>query len=234
MIKKLKAAEINTMRMIIPAVIIMFIASLGNVLTLVVLKNPVVAFFWYHLFICLILPVLDNFILRKRGLKAYFQLIGLVQSARAKYLILSFITGVLAIILTFISFYLCRDYLLYITTLDFPLLLVIAGSIYTVFLNGFLEEIFWRGYIHSKCLPVKNRIAVILLNSFFFASFHAFIIFDFLKVTLISFIITGFIFLAGILLNFFREKSLSIIPPVILHVLLSIGYTLVFLFLYFS
>jgi len=212
----------------------MFIASFGNVLTLVVFKNPFLAFFWYHIVFCILIPIFDNFFLRKKNIKGYLHSISLVKPVHFKYIVFSSITGTFSIILLITLYFLNKTQSINISLLKFPLIFVIGGAVYTVVFNGILEEIFWRGYIHKRLNIINNRFSALLLNSVFFTSFHIFIIFHYIKLSLISIGIVLLIFIFALIFELLREKSRSILPSIILHILISIGYTIIFLHIYFT
>ena len=58
--------------------------------------------------------------------------------------------------------------------------------LFMVLFNGAAEELFWRGYIHKRLEPVKNRFAAISIASFFYASYHSFTLYNFINDFFIS------------------------------------------------
>ena len=97
-----------------------------------------------------------------------------------------------------------------------------------IFINPFLEELYWRNFMY-KHLETKASIAkTIVITSFFYSLYHL--------VSLISIFTFPFnfiavipVFLAGLLWGYFRYKLQSITAPIISHILADLGIMLVYL-----
>lgn len=105
---------------------------------------------------------------------------------------------------------------------------VIGLVLVLIFINPFLEELYWRNFMH-KHLETKTSITkTVVITSFFYSLYHL--------VSLISIFTFPFnfiavipVFLAGLLWGYFRYKLQSITAPIISHILADLGIMLVYL-----
>ncbi|WP_342505702.1 type II CAAX endopeptidase family protein [Sporosarcina sp. FSL K6-2383] len=97
-----------------------------------------------------------------------------------------------------------------------------------IFINPFLEELYWRNFMY-KYLETKTSITkTVVITSFFYSLYHL--------VSLISIFTFPFnfiavipVFLAGLFWGYFRYKLNSISAPIISHILADLGIMLVYL-----
>lgn len=92
----------------------------------------------------------------------------------------------------------------------------LAFTLFFIFINPVIEEYFWRGLIYPGLRQHMKPVPAILLNAFLFAIWHWLIIQPFLTVGGEIFLLLA-IFLGGIFFCFFREKSDSLLPAIIVH-----------------
>lgn len=91
-------------------------------------------------------------------------------------------------------------------------------------LNGAVEEIFWRGYLHRLLADSPRRVLAVSLPAFVFGAQHIFVISRLVpnppSVALFMFAIIASGFLWGIV----YEKARSLIPCVVCHAVVAMGY----------
>jgi membrane protease YdiL (CAAX protease family) len=97
-------------------------------------------------------------------------------------------------------------------------------------LNGAAEEFFWRGYLHERLAFLSKRYLAVGLSTFFFGAQHLFVISSIVRdpavVSLFLFGITG----AGAIWGYMRERSGSLVPCVLSHMMVTAGYLGIFLY----
>jgi len=94
--------------------------------------------------------------------------------------------------------------------------------------NGALEELFWRGYIHRKFEDMGNRAAAVGIPALFFCSWHIFVISSLVANPLAIALFMAGIGGAGIVWGIMRERSGSVVPCVVSHMIVTAGYLGIF------
>lgn len=97
-----------------------------------------------------------------------------------------------------------------------------------IFINPFLEELYWREFMYKRIGSKTSVAKTVFLTSFFYSLYHL--------VSLISIFTFPFnfiavipVFFAGLLWGYFRYKLQSITAPIISHILADLGIMLVYL-----
>jgi len=97
-------------------------------------------------------------------------------------------------------------------------------------INPFLEELYWREFMHGRLLPLLGDRKTIFVTSFFYSLYHLLSLIPMLEMPF-SLIAAIPVFLAGLLWGYFRIKFKTMVAPVISHVLADLG--IVFVYLYY-
>ena len=112
--------------------------------------------------------------------------------------------------------------------------LYLAGCVYWSFINSFIEECTWRGFVVSRCkVLVPNAIAVILA-ALFFTIHHSIALYGYTHSWSIVLLGSLGVFIAGIVWVWCYDNYQSIVPGYISHILADlaiaiVGYQLLFL-----
>jgi membrane protease YdiL (CAAX protease family) len=97
-------------------------------------------------------------------------------------------------------------------------------------LNGAAEEFFWRGYLHVRLAPLRNRYIAVGLTTLFFGAQHIFVISSIVKGPAVAALFLAGILGAGAIWGYMRERSGSLVPCVISHMTVTAGYLGIFLY----
>ncbi|WP_312114166.1 CPBP family intramembrane glutamic endopeptidase [Brevibacillus reuszeri] len=95
-------------------------------------------------------------------------------------------------------------------------------SVYLVFLNSLLEELFWRGFVLQRMLQSLSQAMAILLSSFFYTLYHlivATVMFGFK----IGLLITVLVFVSGIIWGWMKGLFPAIYTTWFSHILADLG-----------
>jgi membrane protease YdiL (CAAX protease family) len=206
-------------------------ASLSVIINLAFFRSILSTFLMYHIFICLVVPVIDILFIKKQNLKYWLKYIGIVPGKRKTGIVIGFVSGIIMFMGIVWGFRLFDHIFLANNTVSKSISAwgiekqnLIFLFLFMVLFNGAAEELFWRGYIHKRLEPVKNRFAAISLASFFYASYHSFTLYNFINDFFVSMLFLFFIFLAGCFWGWLREHYQTVIPAVTGHVFATIGY----------
>ncbi|MGG4496949.1 CPBP family intramembrane glutamic endopeptidase [Brevibacillus reuszeri] len=95
-------------------------------------------------------------------------------------------------------------------------------SVYLVFLNSLLEELFWRGFVLQRMLQSLSQAMAIVLSSFFYTLYHlivATVMFGFK----IGLLITVLVFVSGIIWGWMKGLFPAIYTTWFSHILADLG-----------
>lgn len=155
----------------------------------------------------------------------------------SKSLIIGLITGAISLIAIFSSVYLLQGFLFDVDRLSevlvewgFSGINVWSFIVVLILINPFLEEWYWREFMHVRLMPSLGGKRTVLVTSFFYALYHLLslipmFVFPFNLIAAIP------VFGAGLLWGYFRLKFSSILPSILSHVLADIG--IIFVYLYY-
>ena len=219
--------------------ILMAAASLSIIVNLAVFRSILTTFLMYHIFICLIVPAIDILFFKKQNLKYWMKYIGMVPGKNKIGIVIGFVSGMIMFIGIVGGFHLFEHLFLANNTVSKSISAwgiekqnVVFLFLFMILFNGAAEELFWRGYIHKRLEPVKNRLAAISIASFFYASYHALTLYNFINDLFISMLFLFLIFLAGCFWGWLREHYQTVLPAVTGHIFATIGYmTVCYLFI---
>jgi len=99
-----------------------------------------------------------------------------------------------------------------------------------IFINPFLEEWYWREFMHVRLLPSLGRTKTVFVTSFFYSLYHLLSLIPLFAMPF-SLIAAVPVFLIGLIWGYFRVSLSTITSSVISHVLADVG--IVFAYLYY-
>ncbi len=107
--------------------------------------------------------------------------------------------------------------------------LMIGLMIVLMFINPFLEEMYWRGYVAEKLAGRWNPRSIIFLTSICYTLYH------FLSVIPIfawpfNLLMIIPVFLAGMIWGYMRSSSGSLVGSIVSHILADVGIMAVYFF----
>ncbi|MEK5037652.1 CPBP family intramembrane glutamic endopeptidase [Sporosarcina sp. FSL K6-3457] len=97
-----------------------------------------------------------------------------------------------------------------------------------IFINPFLEELYWREFMHKRLESKVSIAKTVIITSFFYSLYHL-VSLIFIFTFPFNFIAVIPVFLAGLLWGYFRYKLNSITAPIVSHILADLGIMLVYL-----
>lgn len=105
------------------------------------------------------------------------------------------------------------------------------ASIYTIFINAFIEELFFRAYVFGR-LRKQNKVLAYVFSSLLFAIYHLTIFMTWFNLPILLLILLG-LFLGGMIFSYNFDKHNSIVAAFIVHVaadvaVVVIGYMVIF------
>ena len=214
-----------------------FIVPVSIYFGLIVFKNIFVTFILFYGVVCVLVPVLDFIFIQQTGWKIFFVELGFKNSKRS--LLPAVGLGLFFCLFIFAFFVFLQKHVLNMDRIQLVLdqwqinkKYVIPFMLTMVVANSIFEEVYWRGYIYKKLAPCCKPVYVILLTSFFYASYHPISIFHLFPL-LYSVLFTSIIFGTGVFWGYMRFKLDSIYFSVISHLLADLGIMLIY-FKYFG
>lgn len=205
-----------------PASVVVVLAAWGNL---------VAAFLVYHVVFCLVLPYFDSRVLRRIGPGEHRKLLGLVVPLDRRWLLGGALGGVAMFAVVLGPLVFLRS--LVLDSVDIPAVLagwgVPAGAelalvAYMMIFNSGAEELFWRGWVHTRFSRREPRQRVVVLETLAFASYHVYVLFALLDDVLISAGLALGVLVGGLIWVELREASGSVVPAVVAHVGATAGY----------
>lgn len=160
----------------------------------------------------------------------------LTNGLKFKSIYLGVSSGILSLLVIFISVSFAQNHLFEIDQLKELLMewqfsgSSVWGLIFVLlFINPFLEELYWREFMHVKLVTHYGGVKTILITSFFYSLYHLIpLVFMFeLPYSLIG---TIAVFSAGLLWGYFRLLFNSLVAPIISHALSDLGIILIYLY----
>lgn len=217
--------------------IVMSLASLSVIIPLAVYKNLIAVFLLYYIGMCIIVPFIDLFVIKKLSFHEVMGNLGIEKVNMRSSLLIGLVHGFIFMAFTIGGFYLLRETFLasdivvsleqWGATQEVKLVLFIL----MVLFNGFVEEIFWRGYTYGKIRDRVNKWFAIFIVTLFYTSYHFATVLAFFKYSFIGLQIVFFIFAVGLLWGWMRYKLANIWASAIGHTLATVGYMTIYLLL---
>jgi uncharacterized protein len=217
-------------------IITFVLALLGPVaifVGLILFKNVFITFLLFHGLVCLGIPFINLFVIKKLDFQALKKSIGFIKNVDAiKIGLLSGVISLITIILFFLLFKNSVININEITTLlsswnikknHILLLLFIM-----IFANSVVEEIYWRGYIFSRMQNNFNALNTIIISSLFYASYHFITTANLFSIP-IGVFFTIIIYCAGLFWGWLKNKYESLYAPIISHFLADLAIMIIYL-----
>ena len=104
--------------------------------------------------------------------------------------------------------------------------LYLAGFFYWSFINSFIEECIWRGFVYSQCAILMNSMVAVIVSAIFFTLHHSIALYGYTHNWSVVFLGSLGVFLAGTIWSFCYRIYGSVVPGYISHILadLAIGF----------
>lgn len=109
--------------------------------------------------------------------------------------------------------------------------MLIYTGLYTIFINSFIEELFFRGFIFAKLLG-KHKILAYVFSSLAFSIYHITIFKTWFTLPMFMLMMLG-LFVGGLIFSYFTEKNNSFLASWFIHMsadlaIILIGWKLLF------
>jgi len=101
----------------------------------------------------------------------------------------------------------------------------VIAALYTVFINAFIEEVFFRGFIFKGLLDYSRKLAYII-SALSFAIYHIAIFMTWFNIGLTLLILFG-LFVGGLIFNYFVEDTKSILSSYMIHIAADLAIVLI-------
>ncbi|WP_075619915.1 CPBP family intramembrane glutamic endopeptidase [Paenisporosarcina indica] len=98
-----------------------------------------------------------------------------------------------------------------------------------IFFNPFLEEWYWREFMHTRLIPILGRTKTVVVTSFFYSLYHLLSLIPLFAMPF-SLIAAVPVFLVGLVWGYFKVKLSTITTSVISHVLADVGIVIAYLY----
>lgn len=108
---------------------------------------------------------------------------------------------------------------------------IILASIYLCFINSFLEEFFFRGFMFSEFSKISNKWGYIV-SSAFFSIYHVLVMFTLFDWIMGVISIIG-LMIVGMILAYMNQTNKSIINSWVVHIFADLGVVTIGLYLFF-
>jgi membrane protease YdiL (CAAX protease family) len=95
--------------------------------------------------------------------------------------------------------------------------------------NGACEELFWRGWLHTRLARRPGRAATLAVTAAAYTSYHAITVGSFTASVPVMGLFLAAIFGAGLFFGWLRERWGSVWPPLLAHTGATAGYMVVYL-----
>ncbi len=82
-----------------------------------------------------------------------------------------------------------------------------AGVLYWSFINSFIEECVWRGFVHRQCNIIKPGLIAIIISAIFFTLHHIIALYFYLNNILLVIIASFGVFIAGVIWSTCYQRS---------------------------
>ena len=109
---------------------------------------------------------------------------------------------------------------------------IVLASVYLCFINSFIEEFFFRGFVYQHFSKVSTNLGY-LVSSALFSIYHVLIMFAIFNWIMGVLAIIG-LMIVGILLAYINKSNKSIINSWIVHIFADLGVVTIGLYLFFS
>lgn len=105
--------------------------------------------------------------------------------------------------------------------------LYIAGCFYWSFINSFIEECTWRGFVVSQCKILVSPVISVVLAALFFTIHHSIALYGYTHNWIVVLIGSLGVFIAGVIWAWCYSFYKSIVPGYISHILADIAIAII-------
>ena len=198
---------------------------------LLLVKNLLVVFAVYQLGFCLVLPAIRNLALRGSGLGQHLDHLGLGGPGTGRNILLGLALGAVFAAGTLGAFRWFGD--LFLAGHDVPAVLSAWGVDrsnvrlvfwFMVLANGAVEELYWRGFVHTELARCRPRPFVVLLTAACYASYHGVTVLLLVGDPAVALLFMAAIFGAGVFWGWLRERTGSVWPALLSHAAAAAAY----------
>lgn len=99
------------------------------------------------------------------------------------------------------------------------------AAFYTIFINAFIEEYFFRGYLFRLIHKEEKRLAYVFA-ALLFAVYHIGILGTWFSLPILSLVLIG-LFIGGLIFNYYVSKTNSFLASYIIHVAADIAVVII-------
>lgn len=195
-----------------------------------VLRSAVAGFALYYLVCCVGIPLFDFLFLRRAAGRDIPALVGL-GTMRRSHLLLGLGAGGAMVAIMLAALAILRGPVFG----DGTIMAALARwgvdrdrlpAVFAVMLafNGAVEEFFWRGYLHGSLSAMADRRLAGALPTLFFGCQHVFVVSAIVRDPAVVALFIAGITGAGAAWAFMRERSRSLLPCVVSHMMVTAGY----------
>lgn len=203
--------------------------------TLLVAHSVWAVFLLYHVGVCLLWPLLDSRLVRRMSWGDHLRLVGLRGGRVRAGVIAGLLLGaVMAAGQWFGFLWLGSDLLARQQVLsglaDWGVHPDRIGLLMGVMLllNGPAEELYWRGFVHTRLAGRGPRPKIIVLTSLAYASYHAVTLLVLMGSWSVAALLLLVVLGAGCFWGWLRERFACVWPALFGHLGATLGYMLVF------
>jgi len=107
---------------------------------------------------------------------------------------------------------------------------IVLASLYLCFINSFIEEFFFRGFLYQHFSEISNKLGY-LVSSVLFSIYHVLLMFAIFNWTMGTLALFG-LTIVGIVLVYINKSNRSIINSWIVHVFADLGIVTIGLYLF--
>lgn len=200
---------------------------------LVVFKNAFVTFLLFHGFVCIGIPAIDYYGVRKWDHRDVAATLGLTGNRDA--IRVGVWTGIVFLVVILGFFYLLRDSIinpdeiqLLLTSWNIQKRHVLVLLFVMILANSVLEEIYWRGFIFERLWAHAGATKAVAISSLFYGSYHFITTANLFSIQ-IGVLFTTVILMAGVFWGIVRERFGSLYASLIGHFLADLAIMIIYL-----
>lgn len=181
------------------------------------------------LIIFTLIPIIFIYIIDKKTIKAALNL----RSIHFKQLLTGIILGLLSFLVIIVSYLLFKNFINLdqikdelTTKSNITKMSFIYVGLYIIFVNSFLEEFFFRGFIFLNMYEKFNKKFAYLFSAILFAVYHIAIFKTWFNIYLILLALIGLVVI-GVIFNYLDTLSKNFINSYIVHMLADMAIILI-------
>ncbi len=103
----------------------------------------------------------------------------------------------------------------------------LAGCFYWSFINSFIEECTWRGFVVSQCQVLFPQVTAVIFAALFFTIHHSIALYGYTQNWIVVILGSLGVFLAGIIWAWCFSRYQSLVPGYLSHILADIAIAII-------